>query len=111
MSHPAVQLHPGVDPGDPRVQCQDLILPSVALAVPLSAPLAQVLIRSIDDVTDMPFITVVKARGAGAQWVLWRNVLRNAVLPAITIAGLTFGELVGGAVITEAVFSVPGSAR
>lgn len=87
---------------------QDLILPSVALAVPLSAPLAQVLIRSIDDVTDMPFITVVKARGAGAQWVLWRNVLRNAVLPAITIAGLTFGELVGGAVITEAVFSRAG---
>jgi peptide/nickel transport system permease protein len=87
---------------------QDLILPSVALALPLSAPLAQVLIRGIDDVTDRPFITVVRARGAGGQWVLWRNVLRNATLPALTIAGLTFGELVGGAVVTEAVFSRAG---
>ncbi|MCI1255705.1 MULTISPECIES: ABC transporter permease [Corynebacterium] len=87
---------------------QQLILPSVALALPLSAPLAQVLLRSIDDVTAMPFVTVVRARGAGPAWVLWRNVLRNAVLPAMTVAGLTFGELVGGAVVTEAVFSRAG---
>lgn len=87
---------------------QSLVLPSVALALPLSAPLAQVLVRSIDDVTAMPFVTVVKARGASRQWVLWRNVLRNAMLPALTIAGLTFGELVGGAVVTEAVFSRAG---
>jgi len=87
---------------------QKLILPSIAIALPLSAPLAQVLIRGIDSVTTMPFITVVRSRGAGPQWVLWRNVLRNALLPALTIAGLTFGELVGGAVITEAVFSRAG---
>ena len=87
---------------------QDLILPSIAIALPLSAPLAQVLIRSIEDVNQLPFITVVKARGAGRHWVLWQNILRNATLPALTIAGLTFGELVGGAVVTEAVFSRAG---
>ena len=87
---------------------QDLILPSIAIALPLSAPLAQVLIRSIEDVNQLPFITVVKARGAGRHWVLWQNILRNATVPALTIAGLTFGELVGGAVVTEAVFSRAG---
>lgn len=89
---------------------QQLILPSIAIAItiPLSARLAQVLIRGIEDVSARPFITVVRARGASHQWVLWRNVMRNAILPAMTIAGLTFGELIGGAVVTEAVFSRAG---
>ncbi|MDY6052192.1 MAG: ABC transporter permease [Rothia sp. (in: high G+C Gram-positive bacteria)] len=87
---------------------QDLILPVLTLAVPISAPLAQVLIRSIDEVYTQPFITVVTARGATENWIFWRNVLRNALLPAITLAGVLFGELVGGAVVTEAVFGRAG---
>lgn len=87
---------------------QALILPSITLAVPISAPLAQVLVRSIDQVHRQPFIQVVRARGAGESWIFWRNVLRNAMLPALTMAGLLFGELVGGAVVTEAVFGRAG---
>lgn len=87
---------------------QALILPSITLAVPISAPLAQVLVRSIDQVHRQPFIQVVRARGAGEAWIFWRNVLRNAMLPALTMAGLLFGELVGGAVVTEAVFGRAG---
>lgn len=87
---------------------QALILPTLTLAVPISAPLAQVLIRSIDEVQRQPFIQAVRARGAGEAWIFWRNVLRNAMLPALTMAGLLFGELVGGAVVTEAVFGRAG---
>ncbi|MDO5513379.1 ABC transporter permease, partial [Corynebacterium sp.] len=87
---------------------QALILPTLTLAVPISAPLAQVLIRSIDEVHRQPFIQAVRARGAGEAWIFWRNVLRNAMLPALTMAGLLFGELVGGAVVTEAVFGRAG---
>lgn len=87
---------------------QSLILPSLTLAVPISAPLAQVLIRSIDEVNRQPFIQVVRSRGAGEAWIFWRNILRNAMLPALTMAGLLFGELVGGAVVTEAVFGRAG---
>ncbi len=87
---------------------QALILPVATLAIPLSAPLAQVLIRSIDDVRAQPFVAVVRARGASTNWLLWRNVARNAVLPALTMAGLIFGELVGGAVVTESVFGRAG---
>lgn len=87
---------------------QDLILPVLTLAVPISAPLAQVLVRSIDEVYTQPFVQVVRSRGASENWLFWRNVLRNALLPAITIAGVLFGELVGGAVVTEAVFGRAG---
>jgi len=85
-----------------------LVLPVVTLAIPISAPLAQILMRSIDAVLAEPFIAVARAKGASRRWVLWRHVARNAVLPALTIAGVLFGELLGGAVVTEAVFGLGG---
>ncbi|WIM70425.1 ABC transporter permease [Corynebacterium suedekumii] len=87
---------------------QALILPTITLSIPIAAPLAQVLIRSIDQVKGQPFIQAVRARGAGEVWIFWRNILRNAMLPALTMAGLLFGELVGGAVVTESVFGRAG---
>src|SRR5699024_2520496 len=87
---------------------QSIILPAIAIALPLSAPMAQVLLRGIQDASAQPFVTVVRARGASRRWVLWRNVLRNAMLPAMTIAGLSFGERSGVAVVTVAVFSGAG---
>lgn len=87
---------------------QALILPVATLAIPIAAPLAQVLIRSIDEVSAQPFVAVTRARGASTWWLLWRTVARNALLPTLTMAGLLFGELVGGAVVTEAVFGRMG---
>lgn len=87
---------------------ESLILPVATLAIPIAAPLAQVLIRSIDEVLAQPFVSVARARGATNTWLLSRTVARNAVLPALTMAGLLFGELVGGAVVTEAVFGRMG---
>ncbi|AWB82520.1 ABC transporter permease [Corynebacterium yudongzhengii] len=87
---------------------ENLILPAITLAITVAAPLAQVLLRSIDEVLGQPFITAVRARGASDWWILSRNVLRNALLPALTMAGILFGELVGGSVVTEAVFGRTG---
>ncbi|GAA3650354.1 ABC transporter permease [Microbacterium marinilacus] len=87
---------------------ESLILPVATLAIPIAAPLAQVLMRSIDEVREQPFVTVVRSRGASTPWLLWRNVARNALVPTLTMAGLLFGELVGGAVVTEAVFARAG---
>lgn len=98
---------PIINPGP----VQGLILPVVALAIPISAPIAQVLIRSIDDVRRQPFVTVVKARGASDWWILTQNVARNALLPALTMAALLLGELIGGAVVTETVFGRTGIGR
>ncbi|MCR2783593.1 MULTISPECIES: ABC transporter permease [unclassified Microbacterium] len=90
---------------------EGLILPVITLAVPLSAPLAQILVRSIDDVAAQPFVTVVRARGASPSWILRRNVAKNAILPTLTMAGLLLGDLIGGAVLTETVFARPGIGR
>jgi peptide/nickel transport system permease protein len=85
-----------------------LVLPVATLAIPISAPLAQVLIRSIDDVRTQPFVAVARSRGGSNLWVLSHHVARNAVLPALTIAGVLLGELIGGAVVTETVFGRNG---
>jgi len=95
---------PVINPGE----WVGLILPIFTLAVPISAPLAQILIRSIDEVQTLPFVAVARAKGASRGGVLWRHVLRNAVLPGLTIAGLLFGELIAGALITETVFGLNG---
>lgn len=88
-----------------------LILPVVAIAVPIAAPLAQILIRNLDKVSAQPFVPVARAKGASRSWVLLRHVARNALLPVMTIAGVLFGELLAGAVITETVFGLNGVGR
>ncbi|WP_288832365.1 ABC transporter permease [uncultured Corynebacterium sp.] len=93
-----------IDPGP----LEGLVLPTLTLVVPMAAPLTQVLIRSIDEVKGQPFVQVLRARGAGEPRIFWRNVLRNATLPALTMAGLLFGELISGAVVTETVFGRTG---
>ena len=93
-----------VDPGP----VEALILPTLTLAIPLSAPLAQVLIRSVAEVRTQSFVHVTRAKGASEAWLLVNSVIRNASLPALTIAGLLFGELVAGAVVTETVFGRNG---
>ncbi|MER6949531.1 ABC transporter permease [Nonomuraea sp. NPDC000554] len=90
---------------------QQLILPVLTLAVPISAPIAQVLARGIDQVHTQPFVPVVAAKGASRWWILWRHVARNALLPTLTVAGLTFGELIAGSVVTETVFGRNGIGR
>lgn len=95
---------PVINPGE----WTGLILPVITLAIPISAPLAQILSRSIDRVQTRPFVAVARAKGAGQRRVLWHHVARNALLPALTIAGLLLGELIAGALITETVFGLSG---
>jgi peptide/nickel transport system permease protein len=87
---------------------ESVVLPVATLAVPIAAPLAQILIRNIDDIRTRPFVAVARAKGAGEVGILWRHVARNAVLPVLTIAGVLFGELLAGAVVTETVFGLNG---
>lgn len=90
---------------------ESLILPVATLAVPISAPLAQILVRAIEDVQRQPFVSVVRAKGASRWWVLSRNVARNAMLPTLAIAGVLLGELIAGAIVTETVFGRQGIGR
>ncbi|EPR9083043.1 ABC transporter permease [Cronobacter dublinensis] len=99
-----LRLIPVINPGF----WEGLILPVATLAVPVSAPLAQLMIRNIDVVLHQPFVTVARAKGASHRGVLWRHVARNALLPVLTVAGLLLGELIAGALVTETVFGLNG---
>jgi peptide/nickel transport system permease protein len=85
-----------------------LAVPVVVLAIHVSAPIAQVLLKSIAHVYEQPFIDVLRAKGASPAWVFHRHALKNAAGPAMTIAGITVGTLLAGSVITETVFARSG---
>jgi len=88
-----------------------LVLPLVALAIPVSGPIAQLLVRSFDHELHSGYVTTSWAKGATRSQVLVGDVFRNASLPALTIAGITFGNLIAGSVITETVFARQGVGR
>ena len=102
-----LRLVPIIDAGP----VQSLILPVATVAIPISAPLAQVLVRSIDETRLSGFVAVATARGAGPARILVRDIARNAILPAVTLAGLVFGELMGSAIVTETVYGRNGIGR
>lgn len=92
----------------PDGSLMSFIVPVVVLAIPVSAPIAQVFLKSVDAVYQQPFITVLRAKGVPPGRIYFRHVVRNAVGPAMTVLGLTIGALLAGSVVTETVFGRPG---
>ncbi|GII33958.1 ABC transporter permease [Planotetraspora mira] len=88
-----------------------LILPAVTLAVPTGAMLAQLLAKSLLTTLDEPYVQTARAKGAGRTRVHLRHALRNAALPAFTMAGILVGNLMAGSVVVETVFSRNGVGR
>lgn len=85
-----------------------LVLPAVALAVAEAAFLARVTRSGMLDVLPEDFVRTAKAKGLGKQSILYGHAMRNALIPLITVVGLSFGRLVTGAVVVEVAFSRPG---
>ena len=88
-----------------------LFLPALTLALSLSAILLRNLRSSLIEVLHAEFVGFATAKGLRRRVVLGRHVLRNASISAVTLLGLHVGSLVGGAVITETVFGIPGVGR
>jgi peptide/nickel transport system permease protein len=75
------------------------------------APITMRLVRSgVVEVMNMEFIKTARAKGVGERMVVIKHAFRNACIPVITVLGLQFGQLLGGAIITETVFAWPGVA-
>ncbi|WP_203136247.1 ABC transporter permease [Microbacterium sp. JZ31] len=87
---------------------KSLVLPAATLAIGVSAPIAQVLIQGLTRAADEPFVTVLRASGTAPGWIIGRHILKNGAIPAITLLGLTVGELLAGSVISETIFSRTG---
>jgi peptide/nickel transport system permease protein len=88
-----------------------LILPAMTLALSLTAILMRNLRESLIEVLNAEFVQFATAKGLSRRLVLGRHVLRNALISTLTLLGLNIGTLVGGAVITETVFAIPGIGR
>jgi peptide/nickel transport system permease protein len=85
-----------------------LVLPTVALAVVQAAILARITRSAVLEVLREDFVRTARARGLSRRAVLWRHVLRNAMIPVLTVMGLQFASLLTGTVVIEKVFTLPG---
>ena len=90
---------------------RSLALPAVALAVVQAAILARFTRSAVLDVLREDFVRTARAKGLSRRAVLWGHVLRNAMVPVLTVMGLQFANLVTGTVVIENVFSLPGLGR
>jgi ABC-type dipeptide/oligopeptide/nickel transport system permease component len=85
-----------------------LILPSVILSVISLAMITRVTRASLLDVLHEDYLRTARAKGLGEARILLKHALRNASVPILTIVGLQLGQLIGGVVVTETIFSWPG---
>jgi peptide/nickel transport system permease protein len=88
-----------------------LVLPAAALGLSSSAVLARLVRSSMLEVLRQEYMTTARAKGLGPAIVVLQHALKNALIPAITMLGLQLGALLGGAVVTETIFSRPGLGR
>lgn len=88
-----------------------LFLPAVTLALSLSAVLMRNLRAAIIGVVGAEYVDFARAKGLRSRLIMTRHVLRNALISTVTLFGLSIGTLLGGAVITETVFAIPGAGR
>lgn len=88
-----------------------LVLPVVTVALPFIAILTRMTRSGLLEVVGEGYITTARAKGLSERIVIFTHATRNALIPVVTLVGLEFGTLLGGAVITETVFSFPGVGR
>jgi peptide/nickel transport system permease protein len=88
-----------------------LALPAITLALPLVALVSRMTRSSMLEVLHQDYIRTARAKGVRSQRVTWRHALRNALLPTVTVLGLSTGWLLTGSVVTELVFYWPGVGR
>lgn len=90
---------------------RSLMLPTVALGLPYVAQIARITRASLLEVLDEDYMRTARAKGVPGGALMIKHALKNAALPIVTVIGMGLGFLIGGAVITETVFNLPGIGR
>ena len=90
---------------------RNLILPATALGLVFMALIARITRATMLDVLSQDYVRTAKAKGVGQRGVLFVHALKNAAVPIVTIVGIGFATLIGGAIVTESVFAIPGLGR
>ncbi len=88
-----------------------LVLPAVTLATSFSALIVRMVRSMMLEVLGQDYIRTARAKGLGRMALYGRHALRNALIPVVTVVGVQFGSVLGGAVLTETIFNVPGLGR
>jgi peptide/nickel transport system permease protein len=96
---------------NPWLGMQTLIMPSLALGTAVAAFIMRMVRSSLLEVLRQDYIRTANAKGLGDTVVLYRHALKNAFIPVLTVIGVQIGYLLGGAVIIESIFSLPGMGR
>lgn len=96
---------------DPGSNLSIFLLPALAVGIGLSASLMRITRSALLDVLSMGYVTTARAKGLAPSTVLWRHAIKNAMIPIVTVLGLQMGYLLGGVVIVETVFNLPGLGR
>ena len=96
---------------DPLPGIKSLTLPAVTLGLALAAVIARTLRSSLIETLSEDYVKTARAKGLDDASVVTQHALKNALIPVVTVLGLQFGTLIGGAVITEYVFALPGVGR
>ncbi|HEV8250683.1 MAG TPA: ABC transporter permease [Gaiellaceae bacterium] len=96
---------------DPVENIRHMILPASALAAGLAAVLIRITRAAMLDVLHEDYIRFTRAKGVGERTVIFKHALRNASIPIVTVVGLQAGYLLGGAIVIEQVFGLPGVGR
>ncbi len=96
---------------NPRLALQHLLLPAISLALVLAAVLTRQTRAAMLEVLHQDYVRTAHAKGLRARSVLTRHTLRNALMPVVTLIGLQIGNLLGGSIVVEQVFALPGLGR
>lgn len=96
---------------DPVKNLKLMVLPSLALGTAVAAVFMRMARSSLLEVMRQDYVRTARAKGVTEGGVVWRHALKNGLIPLITVAGVQVGYLLGGAVVTEEVFTLPGVGR
>jgi peptide/nickel transport system permease protein len=96
---------------DPALNLQQMVLPALVLGVGIAAPVLQTTRTAILTIRGEDFIRTARAKGVPRRRLQIRHILRNALIPVVTMSGLQFGFLLGGALVVEQIFAIPGIGR
>lgn len=96
---------------EPLSNIRHMLLPAVSLGLVSAGILLRMMRRSVIDESSAEYVRTARAKGGGENRVFYGHILRNALIPYVTVAGLEAGFLLSGAVITETIFALPGLGR
>ncbi|SEC30450.1 peptide/nickel transport system permease protein [Rhizobiales bacterium GAS188] len=96
---------------DPFGNLERMAMPALALALPILANLSRLVRSAMLDSLGQDFVRTARAKGAPERIVVYKHALRNALIPYVTSVGITAGYLLGGAIVVEQVFAIPGLGR